>query len=93
MTRFTHDFGSTISDLLGRVSGEVHTLLKPVMPTSLTTARTKCAPCAYCFSFRSIPSRRLNACSKRPTERRLAANRALISSAEGTICGPAASIT
>ena len=39
--------GSVISAASGRVSGEVHTALKPSTPTDSCTPRTKTAPSRY----------------------------------------------
>ena len=65
-TRSSHCCGSANSALVGRVSGEVQTLLKVAMPAFSTTARTNREPSAYCFIFRSMPSMRRSACSIRP---------------------------
>ena len=58
--------GCTNSSLVGRVCGDVHTLLKVAIPASSTTALTKREPCAYCFIFRSMPRIRRRVRSIRP---------------------------
>src|SRR5262249_23732740 len=92
-TRSIQRAGLGISALIGSVSGHVHTRLNTAIPACSTTADTKCAPCWYCFIFRSMPRMRRTACSPRLPEPRLAVNLVLISATDGTTLGPTASIT
>src|SRR5262249_9084653 len=87
-TRSSQRAGLRISSLVGSVSGDVQTRLNVAIPACSTTVETKCAPCWYCFIFRSMPRIRRTACSTRLPEPRLALNFFLISATDGTTLGP-----
>src|SRR5690606_17016144 len=93
MTLFIHRAGSLISSCVGSVSGDRHTWLNPLIPTSVTTRRTKREPSAYCFIFRSMPRRRRIVLSSLEPPSRRPWKRERICLTDGTTSGPTASIT
>src|SRR5699024_97131 len=92
-TRRNQSRGLLSSARVGSVFGEVHTALKPTIPTASTTSRVNRAPRSYCAIFASTPSRLRNTRSTTPPPLRRAVNRSLIVATLGTTSGPTASIT